>query len=92
MVATVYFVCLVLEGLNNNDYLDYYSFSRTLLSKGYSPISVTVPMANVGDYRNATGWNRFTNYIGKHDLTMRAERYYRADEDFTANDAKIHQG
>ncbi|MCR5548134.1 MAG: leucine-rich repeat domain-containing protein [Bacteroidales bacterium] len=29
-------------------------------------IPVTVPMANVGDYRNATGWNRFSNYIGKY--------------------------
>lgn len=29
-------------------------------------IPVTVPMANVGDYRNATGWNRFTNYTGKY--------------------------
>jgi len=31
-----------------------------------SGIPVTVPMANVGDYRNATGWNRFSNYIGKY--------------------------
>lgn len=29
-------------------------------------IPVTVPMANVGDYRNAAGWNRFSNYIGKY--------------------------
>lgn len=29
-------------------------------------IPVTVPMANVSDYRNATGWNRFGNYIGKY--------------------------
>ena len=29
-------------------------------------IPVTVPMANVGDYRKATGWNRFSNYIGKY--------------------------
>lgn len=29
-------------------------------------IPVTVPMANVGDYRKATGWNRFGNYIGKY--------------------------
>ncbi|MBQ6244600.1 MAG: leucine-rich repeat domain-containing protein [Bacteroidales bacterium] len=29
-------------------------------------IPVTVPMANVGDYRNATGWNRFSNYTGKY--------------------------
>lgn len=29
-------------------------------------IPITVPMANVGDYRNATGWNRFDNYIGKY--------------------------
>ena len=29
-------------------------------------IPVAVPMANVGDYRNATGWNRFGNYIGKY--------------------------
>ncbi|MCR4863671.1 MAG: leucine-rich repeat domain-containing protein [Bacteroidales bacterium] len=28
-------------------------------------IPVTVPMANVGDYLYATGWNRFSNYIGK---------------------------
>ncbi len=29
-------------------------------------IPVTIPMANVGDYRNATGWNRFGNYIGRY--------------------------
>ncbi|MCR5017319.1 MAG: leucine-rich repeat domain-containing protein [Bacteroidales bacterium] len=29
-------------------------------------IPVTVPMANVSDYRNAAGWNRFSNYIGKY--------------------------
>jgi len=29
-------------------------------------IPVTVPMANVSDYRNATGWNRFRNYNGKY--------------------------
>ncbi len=29
-------------------------------------IPVTVPMANVRDYQNATGWNRFGNYIGKY--------------------------
>lgn len=29
-------------------------------------IPVTVPMANVDDYRNATGWNRFGNYVGKY--------------------------
>lgn len=28
----------------------------------------------------------------KYDLTMRAERYYRADEDLTANDAKFIKG
>ena len=28
----------------------------------------------------------------KYDLTMRAERYYRADEDLTANDAKFIRG
>ncbi len=29
-------------------------------------IPVTVPMANVGGYQNATGWNRFINYLGKY--------------------------
>ncbi len=29
-------------------------------------IPVTVPMANVNDYRNAAGWNRFSNYMGKY--------------------------
>ena len=29
-------------------------------------VPVTVPMANVDDYRNAIGWNRFSNYIGKY--------------------------
>ena len=29
-------------------------------------IPVTVPMANVSDYRNAAGWNRFSNYTGKY--------------------------
>ena len=28
----------------------------------------------------------------KYDLTMRAERYFRADEDLTANDAKFIRG
>ena len=29
-------------------------------------IPVTVPMANVGDYQKAAGWNRFSNLIGKY--------------------------
>ena len=29
-------------------------------------IPVTVPMANVDDYRYSSGWNRFSNYIGKY--------------------------
>ncbi len=29
-------------------------------------IPVTVPMANVDEYRFATGWNRFSYYIGKY--------------------------
>jgi len=29
-------------------------------------IPVTVPMAAVANYRTATGWNRFENYVGKY--------------------------
>lgn len=29
-------------------------------------IPVTVPISHVQDYRNATGWNHFTNYIGSY--------------------------
>ena len=33
---------------------------------GYDGVIYTVPMANVADYRNAAGWNRFSNYNGKY--------------------------
>jgi len=34
---------------------------------GINPsIPVTVPMASVADYQNATGWNRFVDINGKY--------------------------